>query len=157
MEDDKFDGISPAAGWLWVGGLCYANFRLTDGRLVGPRALDRIKMSTGIYQADSVIAELVERNLWKPVDGGYEIVNYAKYQKTKERYEHDLEMGRQRSQSFYDRHLRPQPPPPNSGVSTDDANPGMNGVRDADSNGVRYRGSKLDPIDLEELRSRRSS
>lgn len=86
FEDDKFDGLSDAAFKLWIVGLCYANRNLTDGRLVG-RALDRIAFDAMITEWRTLATELVQHSMWTAIQGGFQIVNYGKYQMTRSRYD----------------------------------------------------------------------
>jgi hypothetical protein len=67
----------PAACWLWVCGLCYANRQpARDGFIPEAKALI-------LYPLPNVkreIAKLVEVKLWDRADGGYQIHDYADYQ-----------------------------------------------------------------------------
>lgn len=67
-DNPKVDGLSDGAFRLYVLGLCYAGRNLTDG-FVDKRRRTRLSPT---YRS-SYLRELVNRGLWEPVDGGWQI------------------------------------------------------------------------------------
>jgi 5-methylcytosine-specific restriction endonuclease McrA len=94
FSDDKMHSITGNALKLWLGSLCYCNQALGDvsterDGIVTPRMLDHIKVDIGIYDLSAEIAELIERMLWVEEGTCYLIVNYSKYQKTRDQIERE--------------------------------------------------------------------
>lgn len=72
----KFLRAGPAASWLWLSGLCYAQEGLTDG-FIPSEALDTL----GVKPAKQCAAALVNAGLWDECDGGWQIHDYLDHNK----------------------------------------------------------------------------
>lgn len=75
----------PLACWLHVCALSYCNRTLSDGRI--RRAAVRRLADTLEQDPLALAARLVEAGLWAQTDDGFELVDYAKTQPTREKVE----------------------------------------------------------------------
>ena len=84
------------AMWLYVSGTCYCSRHLTDGRIpaVAVRQLVTDKDAAKLAEA------LVDVGLWVRDGDGYEVRNYAKFQRTAEEVEAERESTRKRVRKF---------------------------------------------------------
>jgi hypothetical protein len=89
-DDGKLAGAAPHVLAMWAVGLTWSARTLTDGIVpVGTmRTLidlyDTYDAKGETVHPDAVAAELVDRGLWEPVPGGYSILNYGKYQPSRD-------------------------------------------------------------------------
>lgn len=90
-EDAKLPGISDRAFRLWVNAVCYCSRGETDGRI--PAAL---MTSLSITANKRTVDELVDAGMLKAFDDKYEIVNYLKFNPSKERISQLKRAGRER-------------------------------------------------------------
>lgn len=80
--DDHFTGSAKAikagaaALGLWLDGMCYANQYLTDGHI----PIEIVRKVRLARDPIRLARRLVDVGLWSEVDGGFQIVNYLKYQ-----------------------------------------------------------------------------
>lgn len=86
------------AGWLYVCGLCYCGNALSDGFI--PLAV--VPRLTGLPKPMEQAVRLVNVGLWTTVDGGYQVHNYTKKQRSKERVEREREAAKVRAQNARD-------------------------------------------------------
>lgn len=86
------------AAWLYVCGLCYSGNNLTDG-FIPDFALPRL---TALPKPAGLADRLVKVGLWEVVKGGWQVHDYTKKQRTKERVEREREAARVRAQSARD-------------------------------------------------------
>lgn len=94
---EKFVGIGAGAAWLWLQMAVYAARHRTDGMIHG-----RVIRSFAHRARD--LKELVERDLVKKhSDGAYEIVNYLKWNDSREVIEHREEQTRRNRQADNER------------------------------------------------------
>ena len=92
-DHPKVAGLSDRAFRVHITGLLYCGKYLTDG--VIPRS---VANKFCINNASNLIKKLVESGLWKPVEGGFEINDYLKYQTSKAQAEMEKETNRLRAQ-----------------------------------------------------------
>lgn len=78
---------------LHVAAICYCNEHLTDGFVPKGVATQAFGMLT--EKVELTIRELVEVELWLPVEGGFQIRDYADYQKTRAQVKQKSEVGRE--------------------------------------------------------------
>lgn len=71
----KLAGLSHAARWLWIAGLCYCGEYLTDGAIKRETAAT---LMDGYRQAHAV--ELVAAGLWDLTPDGYRVHDYLDFQ-----------------------------------------------------------------------------
>lgn len=83
-DDPKIMQVSPLAELLYIHGLCYANAKQTDGRLLKRVAKNKL---LDVEKVEDLIAELVGAGLWLEVKGGYEIHAYLAHQRSKKQIE----------------------------------------------------------------------
>lgn len=112
-EHPKVAAAGPLAMAMQVAGLCYCNRKLTDGYI--PRGIARtlldwqFVLDDKVYEVavtcgfsgddvscDTVIELLLEADMWRPVPGGYEIVNYLEYQPSRADVEKERAAARDR-------------------------------------------------------------
>lgn len=94
---EKFVGIGAGAAWLWLQMAVYAARHRTDGMIHG-----RVIRSFAHRARD--LKELAERDLIKKhSDGAYEIVNYLKWNDSREVIEHREEQTRRNRQADNER------------------------------------------------------
>src|SRR5699024_9201072 len=88
-DHPKVDELSLEAVGIWL--LCgtYVAKQLTDG-FIPDRRITRLGGN------DDLVQELVEAELWDPVDGGYMFRNWMDYQPTKDAVEAKREADRER-------------------------------------------------------------
>lgn len=79
----KILDAGPAAAWLWVCGLAYANQQTAHDGFVPESAIPFLP----IKDAESIVPELQRVGLWDRVEGGYIIHDYHDFQPTKEEVE----------------------------------------------------------------------
>jgi hypothetical protein len=84
-DHEKFLNIAPEGIALWVVGLAWSSRNLTDGII--PAAKSRTLLNTTDVNYSGVIEGLVEFGLWDPVEGGYRIHNFLRYQRAAEHVE----------------------------------------------------------------------
>ena len=77
-EHPKIVEAGPYAGWLYLCGITYASRNLTDGFI--PAAL--VRRLSDVPDPKAEAARLVEVGLWIKVDGGFQVHDYAEYQRT---------------------------------------------------------------------------
>src|SRR4051812_18430034 len=75
-EHPKIVRAGPAAAWLFVCSLAYANRNLTDGFI--PSAI--VPRLSELKGTDGLAKRLVEAGLWEAVDGGFQVHDYLTYQ-----------------------------------------------------------------------------
>lgn len=83
-DHPKVDGLSDGAFRLHVAGLCYASKHLTNGHIPADRAARLMPRYKRQY-----LAELMERDLWRPADVGYSIHDYLDWNRSREQIEAD--------------------------------------------------------------------
>ncbi|MBP7594329.1 MAG: hypothetical protein KA755_01620 [Candidatus Microthrix sp.] len=88
-EHPKILGLSVAAKWLIVEGLCWCNRNLTDG-FIAAEAAPRLGATK------KLAGELVEAGVWELCDGGWMVHDYDEFQPSRERVLADREAGRLR-------------------------------------------------------------
>ena len=93
----KMLGIHPAALGLWTYAGAWSSHYLTDG-LVPTEAIRHIPG----WQRHA--AELVDRHLWAPVNGGgWTFIDWGQYQRTRTEVETQRDLNRARAQRARDR------------------------------------------------------
>lgn len=120
MEHPKVIKAGPAAAWLFICGLGYANRNLTDGFIpsaVVPRLADLKGCAT-------LARRLVDVRLWERADGGYQVHDYLAYQPSAARLKEERERSAARVEAWRKRR--------SNAVTTPPINEGGN----APSNGV---------------------
>lgn len=90
-DHPKMVAAGPCGFALHVAAVCYANRTRSDG--VVPEIIARKLLS--LYHPNRVIRRLVEVGAWEPIEDGYRIVNYARYQRSSEEIEQVTERRRQ--------------------------------------------------------------
>ena len=75
-DDPKVINAGDSAAWLWVVGLSWCARNLTDGIIPA----NQIARLTTLEDPHSAAARAVEADLFRQVDGGYEVVNYLRFQ-----------------------------------------------------------------------------
>lgn len=75
----KFATLSPAAGWLWITGLCHCGEYLTDGRI---KAGVPARLVNGYKKAWA--DELVRAGLWTETKDGWQVHDYLEFQPSAE-------------------------------------------------------------------------
>lgn len=94
---EKFVGIGAGAAWLWLQMAVYAARHRTDGMIHG-------RVMRSFAHRDRDLKELSERELIKKhSDGSYEIVNYLKWNDSREVIEHREEQTRRNRQADNER------------------------------------------------------
>ena len=73
----KFLQAGPAASWLWLCSVGYSQDGLTDG-FIPFEAINYL----GVKAPQNLKAKLVEVGLWEQVEGGWQIHDYAKHNRT---------------------------------------------------------------------------
>lgn len=99
-DDEKLAGASSDVLALFSVGVTWCARNLTDGKV--PSGVHRILVNLD-GDADEVVAELVARNAWQEVPGGWVIVNYHRYQPTREKVLADRETDRARKEKDRER------------------------------------------------------
>lgn len=94
-DDEKLAGASSDVLALFSVGVTWCARNLTDGKV--PSGVHRILVNLS-GAADEVVAELVARNAWQEVPGGWVIANYHRYQPTREKVLADREADRLRKE-----------------------------------------------------------
>jgi hypothetical protein len=77
----KFLKAGPAASWLWLCGMGYCQDGLTDG-FIPDQALDYLGVKAAA--AKKLADELVKVRLWERTDGGWQVHDYLKHNKSAE-------------------------------------------------------------------------
>lgn len=90
-EHPIIDGLSDAAFRLHVAGLCFCSRQLTDGLIPAATVVRLVPK-----HQPKAVTELVEAGRWLPVDGGYQLHDYLKYQPSREQVEARREKARER-------------------------------------------------------------
>lgn len=122
--DDHFDEhpkllkVGPLAWGVWLAGLAYCNRNLTDGfipwakarQLASFEVIDggdvvwRLARTSGHagedIDADWVVGLLVDAGLWTITDGGYEVHDYADFQRPKDEVLAERDANRKRQARF---------------------------------------------------------
>lgn len=75
-DDPKVINAGDQAAWLWVVGLSWCARNLTDGIIPA----NQIARLTTLEDPHSAAARAVEADLFRQVDGGFEVVNYLRFQ-----------------------------------------------------------------------------
>lgn len=102
-DDDKLAGADPAVLATWAVGISWCARNLTDGLI--PRGehrrlvnlYDTFDSEGQQVHPDRIAEELVERGAWQIVARGYEVVNYHRYQPTRENVLAEREAAKQRA------------------------------------------------------------
>lgn len=81
---------------LWLMGGTYAADFLTDGHVPD-------WLVSSWPNGDRIASRLIEAGLWEAVHGGYQVLSWAEYQRTREQVESDREKARQRKQKWEER------------------------------------------------------
>jgi hypothetical protein len=91
-EHPKVDQVGPLGAFMQVAALCYCNRNLTSGFV--PRGVVRRLIDLDGFQisAQELADKLVQARMWIPVEGGYRIHDYAKYQPDEEEQKRIHEM-----------------------------------------------------------------
>ena len=76
-SDAKLLALSDSAYRLWVAGLIFCNFNLTDG-FIPSEALQYL----GVKSAQHLVKHLVSAGLWDEVEGGWEVHDYLNHNKS---------------------------------------------------------------------------
>ena len=98
-DHPKLIAAGPLAGWLWACGLAYCNRYLTDGFV--PAA--QVRRLADVDDPASLAVKLVDVKLWEPVEGGYRVHDYGKYQPSRADVEHDRELAKERQARLRER------------------------------------------------------
>jgi len=85
----KIGSLSAEAFRTWVVGLCYAQKHLTDG-LIDRRAVRMLRAKS----TQAVIGELIDAGLWHDVTEGYQIHDFAAWNRTRQQVEDQREKWR---------------------------------------------------------------
>lgn len=91
-EHPKVERAGFKAAWLYVCGLAYASRQLTNG--IVPR--ERIGKLAGLQGERKLAERLVDVGLWREHPDGYEIHDYCKHQRSRERVLKDRDESRRR-------------------------------------------------------------
>jgi len=91
-DHPKVLAAGPAAGWLYVAGLCYAGRFLTDGFI--PSGVER--KLTDLPRPGVLVAKLLDVGLWEEVDGGWWIHDFDRFQRTKAQVDGTRKKGAER-------------------------------------------------------------
>lgn len=75
-DDPKVINAGDQAAWLWVVGLSWCARNLTDGHIPA----NQIARLTTLEDPHSAAARAVEADLFRQVDGGFQVVNYLRFQ-----------------------------------------------------------------------------
>lgn len=73
----KFQQAGPAPSWLWLCGLAYCQEGLTDG-FIPVESIDYL----GVKNATRLASHLVKAGLWEKVDGGWQVHDYLKHNRS---------------------------------------------------------------------------
>jgi hypothetical protein len=103
-EHPKLARLSPAGFGLWVAGICYCNRNLTDGYI--PDSVARRLL--GVDQ--DVVDGLVVAGAWMLADGGYQVHDYADWQRSREEVLADREKAAERARRHRQRTSTVTPP-----------------------------------------------
>jgi len=98
-ENPKVVAAGHLAAWLDVCAMAYSNRVLTDGFI----AKSMVPRLSSVPQPMKRAAELVAAGRWFEVDGGYEIHDYLKYQKSREQILKEREQTANRQARFRNR------------------------------------------------------
>src|SRR5688572_5974240 len=74
----KFLQAGPAPSWLWLCGLAYCQEGLTDG-FIPDEAIDSLGVPKN---ARRLAAHLERARLWEKVDGGWQVHDYLKHNRS---------------------------------------------------------------------------
>jgi hypothetical protein len=85
----KIAPLSDGAFRLHVSGLCYCSEHLTDG-LIGAEVIPTLRPK---YRS-AMLAELIDRNLWRQHGDVYEIHDYLDWNRSREQVEQERERKR---------------------------------------------------------------
>lgn len=91
--DDQFPDhpkvalAGPAAGWLFVCGVCYCARMLTDGFI----PIGQIRKLADVDNPVALADRLVEVGLWENADGGYRVHDYLEYNPSAQQVKMDRE------------------------------------------------------------------
>ena len=99
----KIVAAGPMAGWLYICGLTYSARYLTDGFIPAKQ----VRLLADIESPATVAAKLVECGLWEPVDGGYMIHDYLKYNPSGVQVKRDREAAAARQAAWRERNAQP--------------------------------------------------
>lgn len=99
-EHPKAEGVSSAAMWLHVAGICYCNRQLTDGEI--PKT--RVARLVTDRRPEALAAELVTAGLWHDKGDSYEVHDYLDFQPSKEKVENDRVTAKERQRKSRARH-----------------------------------------------------
>lgn len=104
-DDGKLAGADPWVIAMWAVGVTWCARNLSDG-IIPAGEHRRLLNLYGTFDSDGqqvhpdhVADELVARGSWQTVAGGYEVVNYHRYQPTREKVLSDRDRERQRKAS----------------------------------------------------------
>ena len=98
-EHPKIVAAGHLAGWLDVCAMAYSNRALTDGFIAKAMVPRLSSVPAPLKRA----AELVEVGRWSEVDGGYQINDYLKYQKSGDQIRKEREQTANRQARFRNR------------------------------------------------------
>lgn len=87
-DDPKVAALTDGAYRLWTTGIAYCSRHLTDGKIA-----EQVIGRWGVKHPDRAASELVAGGLWRSNANGYEVVNYLKFQRSREQIE-DLKVKR---------------------------------------------------------------
>jgi hypothetical protein len=83
-DHPKVEQAGDLAAWMYVCGLQYCSRALSDGFVPATR----VPRLTGLSRPMKLAEKLVEVGLWEPVDGGFQVHDYAEHQRTAEQIKH---------------------------------------------------------------------
>jgi hypothetical protein len=116
LDHIKFDGVSDAAVHLWLRALLYCRKHLTDGFVPEGKIKVFAASLTSVKKPGFVVAELVERGLWRVAPGGWKMHDYSAWQQTRDEVAHKNEGAAERMRRRRAGEAKPRPaadvPPP---------------------------------------------
>lgn len=116
LDHEKHAELSNAALMLHISGLMYSSERLTDGRLSKSPAV-RLGWSARLvaegHDVAALAVELIDAGVWVEWPDRYEIVNYSRYNRTRQQVDTQRERDKRRKRSQREKDL------PNTDTDTD--------------------------------------
>jgi hypothetical protein len=81
-RNPKVRAVEPAAAWMWVASIGYANERLSDGFI--PKAALHDLATLDAKPRAKLVEQLVAERLWEPCEGGWMIHDFLMWNPSKE-------------------------------------------------------------------------
>ncbi|MDL5159469.1 hypothetical protein [Actinomycetospora termitidis] len=133
-KDDKIIRAGEKAELLYVRGLAFCADVLNDGVITDAQLAH---VGVGMTALKARARALVDVELWQRVDGGYRVVAWLNWNKTREDILNDAHRDTARkSPHLHDQQERPEPPPEDDEISERNPN-GIRNDRNADPDGFR--------------------